>query len=155
MPHQSPTPNSNNPSTEPSKRPAEARLSLNRLVFPQPARKELCQGTIVAIVFAALYLVPNLLEVCAASTHVPLVSCVVFGDIVGCAILFIIGLRVTAVGIYAFAMAVEALLLWPIGMSGAALVWMTGLLPAVVVAVFLFLRLALSSAGGIPNDQRK
>jgi hypothetical protein len=114
--------------------------------------KPLRRGAIAAlltVVFVALYLVPNLIDLTLLRQTGPWVSCVVFGDIVGCAILFIIGLRVTAVVVYAFATAVEALLLWPIGVSGASLVWLTGLLPAVVVAVFLCLRLTLSSAGGI------
>ncbi|HMD95831.1 MAG TPA: hypothetical protein VKM93_00670 [Terriglobia bacterium] len=81
------------------------------------------------------YGVPGLIEWELVRHTSPWLACVALGDLLGCAFLFTVGLRRTAVALYCLASALEAYLLASHRVSAASLVWITNSLPAVFAAV--------------------
>lgn len=95
---------------------------------------------------AMVYGIPVFIEMALIRLHVnPWLVCVVFADLPGCALLFGLGLRWTALVVYLSTALLEALVL----ITGAApeqkLVLATNAAPAVVLAVVL-IRIALRSS---------
>jgi hypothetical protein len=90
----------------------------------------------ILIVGIFVYLLPGLAEWTLIGNHLsPWFSCVIFGDLVGCAILFLRGYRRSAMAIYILCSVAETVLLTRGTLSPEQLVWVTNLIPAVVVAV--------------------
>jgi len=84
------------------------------------------------------YAIPNLMELSLLSSRInPWLSCVLFADLVGCGILFLLGFRRLALTIYAGASFLEAFLLMTHKVPLHLLVWITNAIPAVVVGVIL------------------
>ena len=92
---------------------------------------------VFVVAFLVLYALPGLIEWELLPHAGPWLVCVAFGDLVGCAFLFVIGLRRTAVILYFLAGAFEACLLLSHRASGASLVWITNLLPALAVSALV------------------
>jgi len=89
------------------------------------------------VAFVLFYGVPNLIEWELLRYTSPWLASVAFGEFLGCAFLFIIGLRRTAVAIYFLASAFAAYLLWSHRVSAASLVWITGLAPALLASILV------------------
>ena len=94
---------------------------------------------VFVLAVAVLYAVPGIVEFAIVRHLGPWVSCVVLGNLFGCAILFHWGLRRTAIGIYVAAGSLEACLLETHAVSPTSLIWLTNLIPAMIVAVLIAL----------------
>jgi len=87
---------------------------------------------------AVVYAIPNLMELSLLSSRInPWLSCVLFADLVGCGILFLLGFRRLALAIYTGASLLEAFLLMTHKVPLHFLVWITNAIPAVVVGAIL------------------
>jgi hypothetical protein len=91
-----------------------------------------------------VYALPAGAELFLLRFHVnPWFVCVLFGDLFGCLILFLLGLRALAFGVYATSALVESLsLMW--GIPPNRLIWMTNVLPAMTAGIVI-VRIALRS----------
>jgi len=89
------------------------------------------------VAFVLFYGVPNLIEWELLRFTSPWLASVAFGELLGCAFLFVIGLRRTAVAIYFLASAFAAYLLWSHRVSPASMVWITGLTPALLASALV------------------
>jgi len=87
---------------------------------------------------AGLYVVPSSLEVVLLHFRMnPWVVCILLGDLPGCAVLFALGHRRTALALYALCGIVEGLLLAFGVLPAARLVWVTNLVPSGVAGVVM------------------
>ncbi len=92
----------------------------------------------LAITGIGLYAVPSLLEVALMrGSLTPWISCVLLGDLFGCAILFLLGFRKLAIGVYAVSTALEGVALVLHVLPPQRLVWFTNVIPALVLGVIL------------------
>jgi len=92
----------------------------------------------IAVTGLGLYALPSLLELALVHGRLsPWISCVVLGDLFGCAILFLLGFRKMAVAVYVTSSSLEALALWLRVLPPQRLVWLTNLIPAVVLGAIL------------------
>ena len=91
-----------------------------------------------AFVALGIYAIPNLMELTLLNSRLsPWVSCVVVGDTLGCAILYLLGFRRVALGIYLATTAFEGSLMFTHWVPPQRLVWLTNLVPAVSVGMVL------------------
>lgn len=91
-----------------------------------------------AVAVLGLYALPVLMELTLIHGDTsPWFSCVVLGDFLGCAVLFLLGMRRLGVWIYLASTAAEAFLLALKVLSPERLIWVTNLVPALVVAALL------------------
>jgi hypothetical protein len=67
----------------------------------------------------------------------PWICCVVLGDVLGCLLLFVLGLRKLAIGIYVVSSFIEAIVLVSHRIPVRELVWLTNLAPAIVLGIVL------------------
>ena len=87
---------------------------------------------------AGVYAIPNLMELSLLSSRInPWLSCVLFADVAGCGILFLLGFRRLALTIYIASSLIEACLLMTHKVPLHFLVWITNAIPAVVVGGIL------------------
>jgi hypothetical protein len=92
----------------------------------------------IAVTGLGLYALPSLLELALVHGQLnPWISCVVLGDLFGCAILFLLGFRKMAVAIYVVSTSFEGMALWLRLLPPQRLVWVTNLIPAIVLGVIL------------------
>jgi hypothetical protein len=92
----------------------------------------------IVVTGLGLYALPSLVELALVRGNMnPWVVCVALGDLFGCAILFLLGFRKLAVGIYVVSTATEAAILSLGLLPPYRLVWVTNLIPAVVLGTIL------------------
>jgi hypothetical protein len=91
---------------------------------------------LAALIAAAVYGVPSAIEVGLLRIGAgPWLACVLLGDVIGCAVLYILGLRRLAIALYVVCSGIEAATLLSHHVPANTLVWLTNLLPAAAVAV--------------------
>jgi hypothetical protein len=85
-----------------------------------------------------VYALPSLAELALVHRHLnPWLCCVALGDMLGCCILFLLGFRRMAVGIYIVASTLEAALLMSHALPPGKVVWISNLFPALALAAIL------------------
>ena len=88
---------------------------------------------------AAIYGVPSALELMMLRLGAsPWMVCVVFGDLIGCLILFLLGLRREAITLYLGCALVESCVIALGVMAPRSLALLTNLLPAAAVGFVMF-----------------
>lgn len=95
-----------------------------------------------------LYALPTLAELAFLRFQIsPWLACVVFGDLLGCAVLFFAGLRKIAVLVYAAAGAVESVFLLFKILSPESVVLMTNVAPTLAVVLLILYTFSLERIG--------
>jgi RimJ/RimL family protein N-acetyltransferase len=97
-----------------------------------------CQMKMLALklftfIFLMLYALPTIAELSLRRYLTPWTD-ILLGDLFGCSVLFVLGFRRTAVGVYVLASLAESYLFLRGGISGTQLIWITDLAPALTCA---------------------
>lgn len=92
---------------------------------------------ILVCIFLLLYFLPNGIESLFLQRGAPPVVFFVFGDLVGCAAIKVLLNRRWALGIYLMSSAMECGLFYCGTVSLRTLIWITDLVPAIVIAMLV------------------
>jgi hypothetical protein len=96
-------------------------------------------SVLVVVVVGVFYLLPTALEFWLRREGVPSAALIVFGDLLGCAVIYRIWKRI-GVGLYVGLALVECALHFS-GLSTALMIWMTDLVPALCLLLISFVAL--------------
>jgi hypothetical protein len=81
-----------------------------------------------------LYIAPSFLELALLHHRGTIWTCVLLGDLVGCVAIFSFGYRKTALVLYLAATGAEAAAVAFFNMKSDSIVWLTNIIPAIVLA---------------------